>query len=163
MMDAARGIRELSRKLYDNLTQDERALALEKLHSIVSAEKPLHVLVAEKLGWTGAKIYPARPGTIYDTPHWRARPAPNASRAEVPRYDTDWSATGPLIERFGIELCAPGEHGGSEVNWLASKRIGWIPVGNSPHAYADTTDAEGSTPLIAVCNLILALPDEVVR
>lgn len=50
------------------------------------SEKPLHVQVAEALGWTETFGYPKR-------------------------FDTDWAVTGPLIERFRLSL-RPLDDGG---------------------------------------------------
>jgi hypothetical protein len=52
------------------------------------------------------------------------------------RYDTSWQATGPLIERFGIELSKRNEWGAGGL------LLGWT--------WADT-------PLLAACLHILAL------
>ncbi len=60
-----------------------------------------------------------------------------------PLYDTDWSATGPLIERLSIELTPPGPPDGED-EWGATT---WDPPFND----------RGPTPLLAVCNLILKL------
>jgi hypothetical protein len=69
----------------------------------------------------------------------------------VPRYDTSWKAMGPQIERFGITLTAPGNHGEEDTKWLASKHAGWV----SGHPIDD--ESLDATPLLAACNLILAL------
>jgi hypothetical protein len=115
-------------------------------------EKPLHVKVAEALGWTLA----------FDSAYehgWFARPPANSgfrfgeedtpnSCYFIPRYDLDWSATGPLIEKYGIAT-ARYQAG---ADWWASR---W--------SRADIRDpippvkGIGPTPLIAVCNLLLAL------
>jgi hypothetical protein len=67
-----------------------------------------------------------------------------------PRYDTDWSATGPLIEKWRIDL----EHVGDGV--LASQ---WGEHGedHDGRPSGGSLAREGPTELIAVCNLILAL------
>jgi hypothetical protein len=68
------------------------------------------------------------------------------------RYDTDWSATGPLIERMGIEV-APDDDARSPSG----------DVGKSWYSFqwsqedSEYLNAKGPTPLIAVCNLILSL------
>lgn len=62
-------------------------------------------------------------------------------RDVLARYDTDWGATGPLIEKYKIDVFAPW--GGAE--WEASSEFHGKP------------DGEGPTPLIAVCRLILKL------
>lgn len=103
------------------------------------SEKPLHVRVAEALGQDLAREH-----------KWDKAPegyrgcvlcGATASWQEdyrepcVTEYDIDWSATGPLIERFGIRLY-PG--------WAAGISDG------QPSGWYDT-------PLLAVCHLILAL------
>lgn len=97
--------------------------------------KPLHVQVWEKLhgldvGTTGA---------------WAVIRSIDCE--QFPRYDLDWSATGPLIERLGIGLYLAAD------GWRARKSDIAVHVNSVRHA----------TPLLAVCNLILALPDEAVR
>ena len=106
---------------------------------------PLHVAVAEALGWTGANIS----GTDW----WADRPgvfAPGHAYFPIPHYDTDWSAAGPLIEKFdlAVEPTYPGLRD-EEPPWSA-----WSEVAGYE------TWARGSTPLIAVCNLILLLAAE---
>jgi hypothetical protein len=54
-------------------------------------------------------------------------------------FDTDWSATGPLIEKYGL---AVGLHGG------------WWAIADPGGARWMT---EGPTPLVTVCLLILKL------
>lgn len=88
-------------------------------------DRPLHVQVAEALGWT------ITVGGLGNTPDGRYA-------VEIPDYDTDWSATGPLIEQLGINLERQGKK-----TWQA-----WVyPL----------KIAQGETPRIAVCNLIVAL------
>jgi hypothetical protein len=61
-------------------------------------------------------------------------------------YDTDWSAAGPLIERYQM-VVTPNGGGDGESAWAAhmheTKWRYWTGF--------------GATPLIAICNLILAL------
>lgn len=114
-------------------------------------EKPLHVLVAEALGWSGPVRYPTieTPGAYtgidadgiqrYDAFH----PGIKSGARQIPRYDTDWSATGPLIEKFGIGVDLRG------AGWAASK----FPDDFSWPGLVEVSAA----PLVAVCNLILTL------
>lgn len=101
-------------------------------------EKPLHIQVAEALGRVSCKewrlIACGMAGPVYGKVcnHEDCYPA-----SMPPLYDTNWSATGPLIERYGIEL----EHFAST----------WCALG------PEARRAGGRTPLLAVCNLILAL------
>lgn len=121
-------------------------------------EKPLHVRVAEALGET--VLFDK--DDIGEMDYWYTEREDRKGRPRheaVPRYDTSWDATGPLMEKYGISLTEPGEHGGAETNWLASKRVGWVAIGSSPHAYPDVIEAEGGTILLAVCNLLLALKE----
>lgn len=116
-------------------------------------EKPLHVRVAEALGCTE---------TYYDdhpyVPGWRGKPADgHGGSPHVPRYDTDWSATGPLIERYGISVTMDDDDA-SSVGWLAGT-FEYVCGSDGYHAYMDRGYATGETPLIAVCNLILALKE----
>jgi len=135
--------------------------------------KPLHVRVAEALGWsaflskhghfivthgedprgesergtsceysygnynsyvydphTGKKL-PERTDWWEDCPH-------------VPQFDTDWAATGPLIEKLKIDL--------GPINAMRE----WRAVSMLPENDEYWT---GPTPLIAVCNLILKLAE----
>lgn len=108
-------------------------------------EKPLHVLVAEALGWSyigpGNSMNIADPGIGYPPL------TPIVGHKEpIPHYDTDWAATGPLIERFKMDVWyRPGGVFG-DAEWAAV----------SDHE-ADTGMQAGATPLLAACNLILAL------
>lgn len=63
---------------------------------------------------------------------------------DCPRYDTDWSATGPLIERLRIDIV------NHETFWTAVKG----GADGGPHRKRD-----GDTALLAVCNLLLAHPE----
>lgn len=105
------------------------------------SEKPLNVRVAEALGCEPIEDDGYEPHRFY----CGCDPLTHATPGELPRlvrYDTDWSATGPLIERYGIDLTKLlGSH-----CWLAE---------GQPDGWLDS--AEGPTPLLAVCNLILAL------
>jgi len=108
--------------------------------------RPLHVKVAEALG---CKPY-------YDTSGvlgigWKCGCSDEEHRDEeegihtLARYDTDWSATGPLVEKYGISLaCTARDKDG---RWLFG------------YADLDSTEGPGTTPLIAVCGLLLALKE----
>lgn len=112
---------------------------------------PLHVQVAEALGWQ--RIDGPRPsimsqaGMAYDGqppgPVTLGRPP-----ERIPRYDTDWSATGPLIERnsFALDL--------REAGWAATA----LTRLDDEVGLAIPYEVEfGATPLVAVCKLIVAL------
>jgi hypothetical protein len=74
---------------------------------------------------------------------------------DAPRYDTDWSATGPLIERYRIAVYPTVKLFGNPPlpgdNYIAS--VGTQNCG-------DFKFAAEANPLIAVCHLILALHKE---
>ena len=99
-----------------------------------AGEKPLHVQVAEALGWEGLTV----------TPMGELRGSHDGLYLPVPHYDTDWAATGPLIEKLKMWVF-PDQHA-KEFYWEATIEPG-------PEAIS----AEGPTPLAAVCHLILAL------
>jgi len=68
----------------------------------------------------------------------------------IPRYDTDWSATGPLIQQYGINLeraQAARPDGSPYSAWRWAKPEDEIPPKKQ----------WGDTPLIAICNFILAI------
>lgn len=100
--------------------------------------KPLHVQVAEALGWTCVSLLS---GSVED---WSGY-APDAHEfvMPIPRFDTDWSATGPLIEKYGL-LVAPYGPKWNAVYLRDSTQ--WGPM-----------ERAGATPKEAVCRLILAL------
>ena len=105
------------------------------------SEKP-YAHVAEALGW---RVF--NPDHLCGYPpsgvHGFERCLYENNQAEIfeiPDYDTDWSATGPLIERYGILLEPPQVVAASF--WRA--RVPFFME-------------SGATPLEAVCKLILAL------
>lgn len=106
----------------------------------MSEDKPLHVRVAEALGWTYCGE--GECGCEGEPPAWHPRadfPRRLDQHIGIDHYDTDWLPTGPLIEKYGI--C-----------YFLNCGV-W-------HAYTASDGGEcgdGSTPLIAVCNLILEL------
>jgi hypothetical protein len=110
-----------------------------------SVEKPLHVRVAEALGWTEVEFrdgcwWGLKPGAVKVGPY----------RDFVPHFDREtqhqgyedyidgWAATGPLIERLQPDLYPLGK--------------GWEAVHDSLPA-----PIRGVTLLQTVCLLILAL------
>lgn len=113
-------------------------------------DKPLHVQVAEAIGWHGWIRIP----TVGELHAWIGRQPHEEPLAgygqKPPHYDTDWSAIGPLQVRFGIAI-APRDG-----RWIA-----YIPT-DSIEDEGLVTDhfddsAAGTTGLIAICNLIIAL------
>lgn len=123
----------------------------------MSEDKPLHVRVAEALGivicdqWTVLDMDP------WNGPTYRANCTHKGCvpSQRPPRYDTDWSATGPLVEKYGLTLAKCEDQ---EV-WLAAPRQEYLDESAGYLAYASRPFMQGETPLIAVCNLILALKE----
>lgn len=138
------------------------------------SEKPLHVQVAVALGWPEPEYIcdeghdPSRPIVAWRECHrehgeygvcdhvWHCG---EHRFYKAPRYDTDWSATGPLIEEHQISVTPDVSYD----RWIAVKgqvaekhgesRVWGVdgPVGPA---------ASGDTVLIAVCNLLLVLLGE---
>ena len=111
-------------------------------------EKPLHVRVAEALGWgftaDGLSVISPEGG------RW----ALNKSVDPIPCYDTDWNALGPFIHGWQISVWPRGnddDEGPRAVQWGAKR----IPDARKP---CDGL-ASGATPLEAICNLILQLKE----
>lgn len=128
--------------------------------------KPLHVQVAEALGWINVRVLGCLP---MNPPVFCAKGKPPGNvlvgplgDVDVPHYDTDWSATGPLVHARGIALLKLAPEEGEE--WVAYI---WDSVEeyttvdeNEDHLYLtiDGTTAIaalGDTPLLAACNLIV--------
>jgi hypothetical protein len=74
----------------------------------------------------------------------------------VPEYDTEWFETGPLIEKYGMQI-HPSLLTGGWYAWenLASRPDSWSSKPPDPPLLS----GHGDTPLIAVCNLILNLKE----
>src|SRR3972149_11093735 len=77
----------------------------------VSPEKPLHVRVAEALGWTqlaqdvGEWWGRGPEGTTYRSfMNGSSCGYPSYNNSGVPLFDTDWAVTGPLIEQLRVDL-----------------------------------------------------------
>jgi hypothetical protein len=106
-------------------------------------EKPLHVQVAEALGWQhdGAlmSMTGTRPGGSYPQ--------------RIPRYDTDWAATGPLIERYDLAL----EPTSIAIRSALPDSEPWTATAGLRNTRNGQEWARGATPLLAACNLILSL------
>ena len=116
-------------------------------------EKPLHVQVAEALGWTSLEEKTSFGAFEWmESECWIGAP-PVGMMGKVPRYDTDWSATGPLVFKYKITL-SPWQAGWSAT---APQEI-QTPL---EEAYLGRIRWTGSqpehTPLIAVCHLIITL------
>ena len=118
----------------------------------MSDDKPLHVQVAEALGWQDiqsrgdilaiwASGYGGRPPGIVPIIGQTAELHP-----WIPRYDLEWSATGPLIEKYEIWLRC------EKCIWWA-----WSLIEMSGIAPKPRFEEHGDTPLLAICKLILTL------
>lgn len=103
-------------------------------------EKPLHIRVAEALGWTFTSD-----GLSVISPSGGRWAYNKGTSDPIPRYDWMWDETGPLIERLKIDVWfRPGGFAFGPDEWGATSQ--------------DSADAEtGATPLLAVCNLIVSL------
>jgi len=101
---------------------------------VSDAPRPLHVLVAEALGWE----------CWLDKAGWAGR-SPDDYMTDPPNFDTDWSATGPLVERFKISVAPDQSLPGSWGAWVGD----FAPLAQ-----------RAATPLLAICNLIVALARE---
>lgn len=141
------------------LRRGDRTERRPSRHQAVTIEKPLFVMVAEALGCKveGPPHYqPYRCGCF-------AKGYPHGSRQDedpdvLAEYDTDWSAIGPLIEKHEIAIEESGCGYTQEQKWLA--RADFYAENPTDRVYGGawaTAEARGATPLIAVCNLILAL------
>lgn len=117
--------------------------------------KPLHVRVAEALGWRECRpsvcllqvLAEAAPDWDGFRPNGISHPP---QREMVPRFDIDWSETGPLIERLRLDL----EFHRNGALWGATAYR--VPVEDSDD-WSLVYGPYGATPLVAVCNLILVL------
>ena len=119
-------------------------------------EKPLHVRVAVALGWTECE-----PGGIMlPGNHEGFPPGPRVIgqlKQSVPRFDIDWETTGPLIERYGINLSFNGRV------WHADVLVDrWGPtcdhVCSNVYPFRDCDD-HSDHPLKSACMAILALKE----
>jgi hypothetical protein len=122
-------------------------------------EKPLRVRVAEALG-----CQPVEYDNVFGRNAWACE-CPGSNRGEahgdllsVYHYDTDWSATGPFIERYEIALEESGCGYTPDQKWLARA---WyyaeVPQDREYGGRWAEAEARGGKPLTAVCNLILVL------
>lgn len=118
--------------------------------------KPLHVRVAEALGWTECAPWASehrlsdRWSGVWPGSTQRTQYAPHGLvRTIVPKFDVDWAATGPLIERFVSYIEKLSDEGTATMygaRW-------WSPEFGEMDDIIET----GPTILVAVCNLIVAL------
>ena len=116
----------------------------------MSEEKPLHVRVAEALG---CKVRDRGDGLMLcecdGQTHGQDEPDEHGDRWPLRHYDTDWSVTGPLIEKYGV-LLYRGDYGWNAYAGEVRECL--------EELYLPGDDfATGPAPLVAACNLILAL------
>lgn len=113
-------------------------------------EKPLHVRVAEALGWTDIRPCGniAAPWASFHKGHppGYLPIIGESGHVLISRYDIEWSATGPLIEKYKIDLWFLRSLFGNPDEWRASNYL-------AEHA------GVGPTPLIAICELLLKLAE----
>lgn len=122
-------------------------------------DKPIHVQVAEALGWTDCTLsgYVHWRGEHFEdrrtwqgiNPHVAER---TTIQSSVPRYDTDWAATGPLIEEYRLTV-RPTMQFPRDSDDAAS----WDAFVYVDDFHTIGRFVVGVTPLLAVCNLILEL------
>lgn len=129
----------------------------------MNLEKPLHVKVAEALGWTCIGQDEWNPhlwrgcvpwatghatGTPTLDPPWPSCVGKwTLAGGYLPLFDTDWAVTGPLIEKYGIRLYEPGYAIGEDRSmWTAD-------IADGPML---RWQSWGRTPLLAVCGLIVS-------
>ncbi len=140
-------------------------------------EKLLHVQVAEalgckpitgtadptgkKYGWACVCGAPGRPHPAGKGPHSASGPCHN-----VAHYDTDWFATGPLIEQYRVAVRPTVDADESFEDWSEEEKAQAAKSWDAylEHGYYRNTSPSafsvGLTPLIAICNLILMLAKE---
>lgn len=112
---------------------------------------PLFVQVAVALGWWSlecrGQIMISLPDKTEQDWYGYAPSEPPVigKKVPVPKYSTDWSGTGPLIEKYGLRF---SDHRNVRPErWAARCAMDWDVWGY------------GDTHLIAACHLILALKE----
>lgn len=117
--------------------------------------RPLHVRVAEALGMVACDKWEVWGVGIGGTEWMHKSPCnpPCFNAKEPPPYDTSWALTGPLIEKYRISFIIAFH----ETAWRAVFDAGYGHDGEIYSGADDAWESNGTTPLIAVCNLILAL------
>lgn len=117
---------------------------------------PLHVLVAEALGCapvSGEGCAELPNMEHHHCPCWSGKHrGSNGCVYALAEYDTDWTVTGPLLEKYVVATGRYADKALPEPFWAY-----WQPADNDLEIDARKANATGETMLIAVCNLILAL------
>lgn len=110
--------------------------------------EPIHVRVARALGWSHLQ-----PGGILLPGAWVGYP-PRCQvvgeKEQVPWFERDWAATGPLIEKLGIMV-----HG--DTKEAASKRMTHDWDDDEGNLHTGPFWFSGATTLEAVCAVIVAM------
>lgn len=140
------------------MEQEKEKIALDRTLMgpiLTDMEKPLHVRVAEALGCVPEPFDNRQLGWLcqcLDFVHGDEE-FEGSDRCWVKDYDTDWSATGPLIEKYGITLVNEGP------TWHACGRDDHKGIEMTAGGWHDGPVVYQETPLLAVCNLILILKE----
>jgi hypothetical protein len=120
-------------------------------------DKPLHVRVALALGCTPSQDYASKRWLCGDSDDGPAcNFCTSGSDSWIPRFDTDWSATGPLIHEYklGVEPDGNRWNAFTELVHLPTGRVEDEPYGGAwQYEHYVTADS----PLKAVCLLLLEL------
>lgn len=140
------------------------------------SDKPLHVEVAEALGWTNCRAGTTPvPGDFnVHQAFWLGDPPPGVKPnpattyidnetervmfgdSVIPHYDTDWSVTGPLIKKFGFNLdCVRDDEDDDDPDWEAFVR--GLTDTNGGYIWSWAERGATNEPLVAICYLILTL------
>lgn len=109
------------------------------------ANLPLHAWVATSLGCRAFLAFNTGEWCCGCPGHPHEYPEEGDVRQPMLQYDTDWSATGPLIDRYHIDLHY--DHSS------AVTATAWRP----DHTPTAVTHALGETALEAICHLIIKL------
>ena len=124
------------------------------------SERALHLQVAEALGWTECGLgWVFSQQLLCGTDPTKIGGFDGFGRKEIPRFDSDWCATGPLIERLPVTL---GRYRLEAPFPIFVDNTGDVWWAIHPGLTAEPTarmERTGQTALMAVCNLILALHD----
>lgn len=124
----------------------------------MSEEKPLHVQVAEALGWTNPKRIGGVMGWQADGP--KAALSCPVGPVMVPRYDLDWAVTGPLMQKVGAAVfCFRSWSSNTFVFRGKEERDGWQVEVDAAHE-GFTWGGNGETPLLAFCRMLITMEEK---
>ena len=121
----------------------------------MSTEHPLHVQVAEALGWT--EIRKQQDGMAHEiTGAWIGTEPHGGLTLVVPQYDRSWCSVGPLVQRFEISIIRENPVDYKEdPEWEA-----WYDTRLYVDGYTPGASERGATPCKAVAKLIVLLKKE---